>query len=82
MRTSLRQQAINAPKYVLYNETLGFLADDQTMTSLNFTPEKELARQFSIGFDDPNQKLGIWNAMGKIKLGSSNIFEAVELCAF
>jgi len=59
------KQAELAPKYVLYIEGAGYLADDQSLRGLIFTDELELARKFSVGFDDPAQKLGIWNAEAK-----------------
>ena len=81
-KLSLRKQAQMAPKYVLYIETLGFLANRQGLTGIIFTNSVELAMEYSIGFDDPETKLGIWNAELKRKGWAGFKFEAVELEAF
>lgn len=59
---SLRKQAQAAPKYVLCIETFGYLANTQNLTGIIFTDYLELAMPFSIGFDNPKDKLSIWNA--------------------
>lgn len=77
---SKKQQIANAPKFVLYNETLGFLANKQNLTGVIFTEELELAMQFAEGFDNPSDKLEIWNLSAR-KYGK-NIFEAVLFDSF
>lgn len=76
---SLRKAAANAPKYVLLIEGAGYLASTQGLSGINFTPYLELAMQYSIGFDNPKIKLGIWNAAAKKMFNNSGVkFEAVE----
>lgn len=76
---SLQKEANAAPKYVLLIEGLGYLAAKQNQTGVIFTPELELAMQYTEGFDNPEIKLGIWNAQVKRTLGSDIKFEAVYL---
>ena len=76
---SLRKQALLAPKYVLFIDGPGYLADKQNLTGVIFTEELELARKFSIGFDNPVDKLAIWNAEAKRLFNSDVKFEAIAI---
>lgn len=76
---TLQEEVANAPKYVLLIEGLGYLAAKQNQTGVIFTPELELAMQYAEGFDNPEMKLGIWNAQAKRTFGSDIKFEAVYI---
>lgn len=76
---TLRNQAKQAPKYVLSMIGSGYLADEQTLSSINFTSDVNKARQFSVGFDNPEMKVGVWSALAKIRLGLTEKFEIVNL---
>jgi hypothetical protein len=75
-----KQQIAAAPKYGLYIETLGWLANQQNLSGVIFTQEKELAMSFAEGFDNPIMKLQTWNAALAFLLGSKDFkFECVYL---
>lgn len=76
---SLRKQAELAPKFVLFIDGPSYLAEKQGLTGVNFTPELELAMKYSIGFDDAEQKLSIWNAEAKRLFNSDVKFEAIAI---
>jgi len=76
---SLRKQAELAPKFVLFIDGPGYLAEKQGLTGVNFTPELELAMKYSIGFDDAEQKLSIWNVAAKRLFNSDVKFEAIAI---
>jgi hypothetical protein len=78
-KISLRKQAELAPKYVLHIESLGYLADQQHLMGVVFTTELELARKFSVGFDDPQQKIEIWSATLKRQMKTDVKFEAISI---
>lgn len=70
----------DTPKYGLYMETLGWLANEQQLTGVIFTADKELVMQFAEGFDNPIAKLSIWNAAFAHQYKIHDIkFEAVYL---
>lgn len=61
--TQARKAANSAPKYVLALDDQTFLADDQRMIGdINLTEDVKDAMQFAVGFDNPDVKLGYWNA--------------------
>ena len=62
---SLKKQIDEAPKYVLYIEGAGYLADNQNLTGIIFTDDLKNAMLYAVGFDNPEIKLGIWNAEAK-----------------
>ena len=76
---TLRNQAKQAPKYILSMLGCGYLADEQTLSSVNFTSDIDKAMQFSVGFDNPQMKVGIWSALSKLRLGTTQKFEIVNL---
>lgn len=77
---SRKQQIAAAPKYGLYIEGAGWLANKQQLSGIVFTQDKELAQQFAEGFDNPSDKLAIWNAEAKRMFNNAVIkFEAVAL---
>lgn len=75
---TLRKQAKQAPKYVL-SINGNFLADEQTLSSVNLTSDIEKAMQFSVGFDNPEMKIGIWSAYAKMRLGITQKFQTVNI---
>ena len=78
-KISAKKMAELAPKYGLFIEGAGWLAETQNLTGVLFTEHKELARNFSVGFDDVNIKTGIWNAeVGKL-FNCDIKFEAIYL---
>ncbi len=77
---SLRKQAQLAPKYVLKMDGAGYLADEQKLSGVNFTDKVEDAMKFSIGFDNPELKTGIWNATARLYFDNPWMeFKTVEL---
>jgi len=75
-----RKAANNAPKYGLYQETLGWLANKQPLFGdVVFTQEKELAMQYAEGFDNVDLKLAVWNVKMKMMFNCDITFEAVSL---
>ena len=77
---SLRKQAALAPKYVLFIDGAGYLASEQELSGINFSDDVNGARQFSVGFDDPNQKEGIWSATARRFFNNPEIkFEIIYL---
>lgn len=84
MKKSIKNAIKNAPKYVLHMEGNGYLAEEQKLTGVNFTHDINLARKFAHGFDNPDDKIDIWNAAVKVTFniqlpGLFNFFEAVDL---
>lgn len=75
-----KQQLAAAPKYGLYMEGLGWLANEQPLSGVIFTTDKALATQFTENFDNPITKLSIWNAAFANQYKIYDIkFEAVYL---
>jgi len=67
--SQLQKEAKAAPKFVLilnYNNKTCYIADTQTLTSLNLTSDVNKARQFSVGFDDENIKQRAWQMTAKL----------------
>lgn len=77
---SLRKQAQLAPKYVLKIDGVGYLSDEQGLRGVNITETVDNAMMFSVGFDNPKDKISIWNATARIYFENKYIeFKAVEL---
>lgn len=77
---SLKKQIQEAPKYVLYIEGAGYLADNQNLTGIIFTDELKNAMLYAVGFDNPEIKLGIWNAEAKKLFNTGEVkFELIYL---
>jgi hypothetical protein len=77
---SLKKQIKEAPKYVLYIEGAGYLADNQNLTGIIFTDDVKYARLYAVGFDNPEIKLGIWNAEAKKLFNTEEVkFELIYL---
>lgn len=70
---SLRKQAELAPKYVLFIDGAGYLSNKQGLTGINFTDKVENAEKFSVGFDNEDMKLGIWNAAAKRMFNNADV---------
>lgn len=67
---SQRKLAQQAPKYVLASivegsETL-YVSDYQPLRGFNLTNRIDLAMRYSVGFDNPIDKVGYWNALTKM----------------
>lgn len=75
---SLRKQAQLAPKYVLHC-SFGYVADDQELSGCKFTQYIELARKYSIGFDDPTTKAMVWEIAAKVQTGAAVSLDVVNL---
>lgn len=72
---SLRQQAKNAPKFVLFSNEFGydlFIADTDKI-DMEITDTVEEALCFSVGFDNPEMKLGYWKYRTGYNLKIKNI---------
>jgi len=79
-KLSIKNQIKVAPKYGLFIEGAGWLAEGQGLSGIVFTEHKELARRFAEGFDDPTQKCGIWSAVAQRLFNNPDIsFEPVYL---
>ena len=61
---SARKQALLAPKFVLVTNQFGFemFISDSDKTDIPFTNLQNEALEFSVGFDNPEMKLGYWKA--------------------
>lgn len=69
-----------APKYGLFIEGAGWLAEIQELSGITFTEHKELTRKFAEGFDDPNIKCAAWNYIAQKMFNNKGIsFEPVYL---
>lgn len=69
-----------APKFVLHITGAGYLSNHQGLTGVNFTHDLQDAEQYAVGFDDPKQKLEIWNAAAKRMFNNAAVqFEIVYL---
>lgn len=79
MKREMKEKIKNAPKFGLFIEGAGWLANTQFMNGIVFTDSQDLAMQFSEGFDDPVIKLGIWNAEAKKMFNCDIKFEPVYL---
>ena len=74
---SLRQQAKEAPKYALQVSGLGlYVSATQGLSGCALTSNESEAMQYSIGFDNPIDKAGIWAATIKRQLGL-NVVELI-----
>lgn len=62
MKRSRKKQIAAAPKFGLFVDGAGWLANQQDLTGVNFTQDKGAAMQFAEGFDNPDDKLSVWNA--------------------
>ncbi len=77
---SIKKQINEAPKYVLYIEGAGYLAENQDLTGIIFTDDVKQARLYAVGFDNPIDKLGIWNAHAKKLFNTDEVkFELIYL---
>jgi len=74
---SLRKQANAAPKYVLHHP-LGYLSNKQGLSGVNFCYKIADAMEYAVGFDNPADKIGIWNATLKVRQISGE-FKAVNI---
>lgn len=77
---SIKKQINEAPKYVLYIEGAGYLSENQNLTGINFTDDLKHAMLYAVGFDNPEIKLGIWNAEAKKLFNTGEVkFELIYL---
>lgn len=63
---SFRKKANAAPKYVL-THPLGYLAEKQGLSGVNFCDNINDAREYATGFDNPEDKISIWNSTLKVR---------------
>jgi hypothetical protein len=70
-KLTLKQQAELAPKYVLYIEGAGYISEkaESPDCAIAFTFNISEAIQYSIGFDNPNMKVGYWRGVAKAFFG-------------
>jgi len=78
---NLQKQAEQAPKYVIKLDFCEqYVSDTQTLTGVNFTSDIKKARKYSVGFDDPKMKVGIWTAEAQKLMNNKDItLEAILL---
>ena len=76
---STKQRMQNAPKYVLFSKDRGYLANEQGFCGVRFTPNASSAMQYSTGFDNPSDKIWVWNTIAKIRIGQNITFEVINL---
>lgn len=69
---SLRQQAKEAPKFIIELASDLYVAEDQGLTGITTTSIKTEALQYSIGFDSEETKVGYWKAVATRHLGLCN----------
>jgi len=65
---SLKQQAIEAPKYTFYLKGYGFVSNNQGLRGIVFTMDINKAENYAEGFDNFEVKQGYWNAIARLHL--------------
>ena len=77
----LRKEANKAPKYVLQMDVLNFyVAETQQLSGVNLTNNINKARKYSVGFDNIEMKINVWNAAAKVMFNNSHVkFNVVYL---
>ena len=73
-----KKMIASAPKYFLFMEGFGFLAERQDLSGVKFTDKTEDAQQFAFGFDNPADKILSWNATFKVAKGSAGNFQTIN----
>lgn len=77
----MTKQANTAPKYILKLDGLGlYLADKQQLTGINLTKNIKKAMKYSVGFDDTEMKIKMWNTIAGAQFNNETVkFEVVYL---
>ena len=78
--SQLRKEANKAPKYVLKMDGLDlFISDKQGLTGCNLTDKINEARKYSVGFDNENIKVGVWESEAKRMMNTDIKFNIVYI---
>ena len=77
---SIQKQVNDAQKYVLFIEGAGCLSDNENLIGIKFTDDLKAVMMYAVGFDNPEIKLGIWNAEAKKLFNTGEVkFELIYL---
>lgn len=79
--SQLQKEAVATPQYLLKVEGINlWLSNRQNLSGVNLVPNKKGAMKFSVEFDNPEMKAGIWNAAASIQFNNKDVkFEVVKL---
>lgn len=70
MNIARKSKIDQAQKYVLCFDSILYLSNSQGLTGVNLTSDIKQAQIFAHGFDNPSDKLEVWNIALRRKFNS------------